>query len=378
MNEQNKKRNSIKQGVTTVAFVLIFALITMIITSGFKDWNPYGWFTKTEPVAKENAVPIATTEDGTEMFENETYEMPSALKFTGANVSSPSNASETYTASVTLTATVLPTDATNKEVDWSIDWYINDISDNAIVTDYVTVTPASDGSTTATVTCLQAFGDSSMRITVTTRIGNYVAYCFVSYEGTPTSLNFIYNDTECKSTTMITLSAGNTYDIGLKLQNNFNSVKESGSYEITSIKGYGKYLCNGEYIMNGSVIFETETYADLETGTCTYNYTNSLSETKTASYTIDTSEFLTASISDSTLSIKIIKSETSWTSGVYPRTGCYSYYTGAYQDSRATSPDNCYWTIYVKDTISGQTCMIYVDIVSSVSSVSLNSSSISY
>ena len=66
----------------------------------------------------------------------------------------------------TLTATVEPANAPDKAVDWSVA-FVNPASEWATgktVTDYVTVTPTSDGALTATVQCLQAFGE---QITVT-------------------------------------------------------------------------------------------------------------------------------------------------------------------------------------------------------------------
>lgn len=73
-------------------------------------------------------------------------------------------------ASVVLTATVKPENATNQQVDWTVAWI--DAEDEwaagKTVTDYVTVTPSEDGSKTATVTCLKDFG-AQIGITVTSR-----------------------------------------------------------------------------------------------------------------------------------------------------------------------------------------------------------------
>ena len=69
-----------------------------------------------------------------------------------------------------LTATIMPENATNKAVDWTIA-FVNAESEWATgktVTDYVTVTPTADGALTANVECLQAFGEQ-VRVTVTSR-----------------------------------------------------------------------------------------------------------------------------------------------------------------------------------------------------------------
>ena len=92
---------------------------------------------------------------------------------------------ENGVASQTLTATVIPDTAKNKLVDWSVAW--SDSSNTTPVTNYVTVTPASNGSTTATVTCKAAFSGTII-VTVTTRESGYKADCVVSFVGIPTDL----------------------------------------------------------------------------------------------------------------------------------------------------------------------------------------------
>lgn len=69
-----------------------------------------------------------------------------------------------------LTATITPENATNKAVDWTIA-FVNPSSEWAsgkTVTDYVTVTPTSDGALTANVECVKDFGEQ-VRVTVISR-----------------------------------------------------------------------------------------------------------------------------------------------------------------------------------------------------------------
>lgn len=83
----------------------------------------------------------------------------------------------------TLTATITPASAVDKTVDWSVS-FVNPESEWAsgkTVTDYVTVTPEADGALTATVECLQAFGEQ-VTVTVTSRdVETVSANCVCNY-----------------------------------------------------------------------------------------------------------------------------------------------------------------------------------------------------
>ena len=78
--------------------------------------------------------------------------------------------SELAETAYTLTATVTPANAMNKEVDWSVS-FVDPTSawaSGKSVTEYVTVTPSADGALTATVENLDAFG-AQIKITVASR-----------------------------------------------------------------------------------------------------------------------------------------------------------------------------------------------------------------
>ncbi|MBR7177541.1 MAG: hypothetical protein IKD26_04955 [Clostridia bacterium] len=78
-------------------------------------------------------------------------------------------------SAIQITATVTPADAIDQEVDWTIEW--NNASSTWAkgknVTDYVTVTPTSDGALTANVACLQAFAE---KVIVTVRLRSNTAF----------------------------------------------------------------------------------------------------------------------------------------------------------------------------------------------------------
>lgn len=84
----------------------------------------------------------------------------------------------------TLTATITPSDAANKKVDWTVAFKNGSSTwaSGKTVTDYVTVTPTSDGSLTARVECKAAFG-SQIVVTVTSRENRSAsATCTADYQ----------------------------------------------------------------------------------------------------------------------------------------------------------------------------------------------------
>ena len=93
----------------------------------------------------------------------------------------------------TLTATVLPESLADKSVDWSVEWMnpLAEFESTHNVTDYVTVTPDSDGSLNATVTALQPFENTPVLVRVTTRSGGFSTTAKVAYVGVPSSMNFV-------------------------------------------------------------------------------------------------------------------------------------------------------------------------------------------
>lgn len=105
------------------------------------------------------------------------------VQLTGADYESngiSANAENAYS----LTATIEPSNATNKAVDWSVS-FVDESSAWAtgkMVTDYVTVMPTSDGALTASVACIKAFG-SQIRVTCVSRDNEAAkAECTVDYK----------------------------------------------------------------------------------------------------------------------------------------------------------------------------------------------------
>ena len=157
---EHKRSDTVKWVLTLFAFILVGVMLAGIIL---------GWFDKKEepPAGEEQQ----QTEDGGMVVDEAEG---SGIRVMSAKIS-PANYEEYGISPMAesaqrLTATITPANATNQEVDWAVAW-VNPSSSWAsgkTVTDYVTVTPTSDGALTANVECLQAFGEQ-VKVTCTSR-----------------------------------------------------------------------------------------------------------------------------------------------------------------------------------------------------------------
>ena len=182
---EHKRSDTIKWVLTLLAFILVGVMLAGIIC---------GWFDKKDEPAEEEQ----TEQEGG-------MEITGGTSANGISLMSASIAAadyETYGVSALaesaqmVTASITPSDAPNKEVDWSVAWKnpSSAWANGKDVTDYVTVTPFSDGALTATVECLEAFGEQVL-VTATSRDnpsakGSCTADYMQRYLGTETSLSF--------------------------------------------------------------------------------------------------------------------------------------------------------------------------------------------
>ena len=271
--------------------------------------------------------------------------------------------------SKTITATVMPVDAPDKSVDWSIEWCTP--IEGKDISEYLTLTPESVRySLTATITAHKGFEGGSAYVTAKTRVGGFTATCLIMYDGAPESLVFVHNGKEISSTGMITLTAGTTNEITLNLKNTLGAVgSKYGDFEIVKVQGQGRFTLTKQYIVNGSVRSTADVVFNLEEGT--YKYKDEVLGND-LTLTIKPEDFFTASISGNKLTIKAIRSESSYSNG-YPRTGYRFTYKGTYTDPRSGGvADNCIWYILVKDKVSGKESLLNIDIVSTVTGISLS------
>lgn len=190
------KSNKIVTAVLAILLVIVIAgaaALVGVLSNGFKDWTkfqPDEQTEQTDETADNGGAIIGEAE------ENGVKLMSAKIPVSEYAANGISPLAET---AYTLTATITPSYAVNKTVDWSVA-FVNPSSSWAngkTVTDYVTVTPTSDGALTAIVSCLQAFGEQII-VTVTSRENTDVsASCTVDYAQKITGSSFSFGDVSC-------------------------------------------------------------------------------------------------------------------------------------------------------------------------------------
>ena len=376
---EHKRSDTVKWVLTLFAFILVGVMLAGIIL---------GWFDKKDelPVEEEQTEQAAVTDgEGNAMDADMVYPMPAKMSFnaqTFAQFGEPGSAAVTSEKSVEvrIEAYVIPENANNREVDFSVAWGEGAQRSAEPVTDYVTVTPESDGSRIATVSCKKAFGDDTIVITVTTRDGGFTATCTVTFEGTPNSLKFVYDDREYSSTEEITVQANAEYSVKLQLVGEFGEAGEKfGDFEVVSVTMQGKFNAKRRGINNGATLYEDTIVIDLEDP---YYYAYDITSGGNGSkVTFTASQFMECSIEGDTLKINALRSETSFSyPSMPPRTGTRVTYESPYYDPRGGGePSDCRMCVLVKDKVSGVEGLIYIDIEgTAVSGVSLSETELEF
>lgn len=179
---RHKRSDKIKWVFTGIAFVLVFVMLAGVIMQIFGKGKvkPSEWFKKSET---ENSATIPDENGGAVINESASNGVRLMSKKIARAAYAENGISPQAENAYTLTATVTPSAADNKAVEWSVEWKnpSSPWATGKTVTDYVTVTPASDGALTATVACNAAFGEP-INITVAARSNRAAkAVCQVDY-----------------------------------------------------------------------------------------------------------------------------------------------------------------------------------------------------
>lgn len=218
--------------VLMMALMLIISTIAIFLVSC------------TSENAEEEAEPTISATDNTNENDNEeVYPMPKFMSFSAMAL----ERSATGYISVNVSATVLPVDAAvDKSVDWLVAW--SDDTKTEPVSDYITVTPTSDGSANATIKCFKAF-EGDIIITVKTRAANFFDTCKVSFIGKPTSFNVSTNSASLTSGSFgsyYALGSSSSYQFNLNAANEINQLGDL-NYEV-------------QVIAHGSIVTKDQDY----------------------------------------------------------------------------------------------------------------------
>lgn len=232
----HKKSDTAKWWLTLIAFVLMGATILGLICGYIVPKEPVNNDVPKTEQTTETPEPIEPIEP-IEGYESEVVNSP----YVRLLASPMTRAATGNYVEQTLTATVLPATAVNKAVDWSVAWADGQAGN---VTDYVTVTPSSDGSTTASVKCFQPF-TGNVVVTVTTRESGYSAECVVTFVGIPSEINVSGPFAE-QSDGYYYVGVGDTYTYSVDLNNLFGTVGVDYQDLTVTLGGYGSVVL-GEY-----------------------------------------------------------------------------------------------------------------------------------
>ena len=384
---EHKRSDTVKWVLTLFAFILVGVMLAGIIL---------GWFDKkVEPPAEEEHTEQAAVMDGegNAMDEDTIYPMPEKMSFSAAAFAQPlaqfgepsgTTVTSPQSVDVRIEAYVYPESATNKAVDFSVAWGNAPTHGSEQVSNYLTVTPDSDGSTTATVSCKKSFGDDTIIITVTTREGGYTATCTVSFTGIASGIEITSSTATKKSTSArgeyYELGTSKTYTFNIGLTNAFNDA--AGNLSVTEIGGEGNmYFGNGSYNDGGYINFTDMVqksigeFADdfiasatISGNTLTVKTGSKILENYYSSYGPD--EYF---ITDIYYDRYVVEMNDDWSIKDSSDT-----FRNQNAKSNAQNIGSCYFYVMVKDSISGLTETVRLWLVSSVSGVSLSQTELEF
>lgn len=384
---EHKRSDTVKWVLTLFAFILVGVMLAGIIL---------GWFDKKEePPAEEEQTEQAAVMDGegNAMDEDTIYPMPEKMSFSAAAFAQPlaqfgepsgTTVTSPQSVDVRIEAYVYPESAANKAVDFSVAWGNAPTHGSEQVSNYLTVTPDSDGSTMATVSCKKAFGDDTIVITVTTREGGYTATCTVSFTGIASGIEITSSTATKKSTSergeYYELGTSKTYTFDIGLTNAFDEA--AGNLSVTEIGGEGNmYFGNGSYNDGGYINFtdmvqksigefadDFITSATISGNTLTVKTGSKILENYYSSYGPD--EYF---ITDIYYDRYVVEMNDDWSIKDSSDT-----FRNQNAQSNAQNIGSCYFYVTVKDSISGLTETVRLWLVSSVNGVALSQTELEF
>lgn len=256
--EQEMAKTNGKQDVS-VGKAIISLLLVAVIAAGvccmgyasrgddgkwfgnFTDFNSWHWYDKEE--IPGGAVIGGNNGDGINFLS--TRILPETFAEHGI--------SEQADSAYTITATILPSNATEKTLVWNLSWKdaSSDFASGKAVTDYVTIS-VSENTLNATLVCLQPFGEQISLVANVSDLTNVQGRCDIDYKqrnnGTTFNLSFLdgthygtdytYINTELSSSVnVINFPHKTDPNVGWHTNDNYK-VKGSPSYHLELSETY--------------------------------------------------------------------------------------------------------------------------------------------
>ncbi|MBO4736369.1 MAG: hypothetical protein J5614_08230 [Paludibacteraceae bacterium] len=369
------RNDSIKWIAIVLVILILGVAVAAALTQGFTNANPYGWLDKKQAEPEEPADEEEEVEPQMRisLLSVSDFQEYGILLEEAEAVTSADGGDTAFEK--TLTATVLPADATDKSVDWSIAWSQSASRASQNVNTYVTITPTANGSNVAKVKCLKAFTGDNIFVTVTTRSGVFSASCMLSYEGIPQTLAIDTSGKTIKTDSswnksMVELDCNGTYTFNLNLDNDLHAVGSNYGQYTVSVVPYGA--------INTTIVIHSNSTGQDTTSTATYQHKIATSyETNgnviTALGTNDALVYANVYVENGQLVVVTGKSPSAFSAITGNQGGYKKENFSGYVDNKP-----CYIAITVTDTVSGLSKSINVKTIATVSSVSLNNMYITF
>ena len=327
-------------------------------------------------VAADTPTVDHSTDQVSDAVEEQVYHLPKLMSFRSGTLNEALGSGNTL--DVRVSASVYPSNATRREVDYSIAWGNAPTHGSEPVTDYVTVRQDSDGSHTATISCKKSFDDDKIVVTVTTRDGGFTDTCTITFLGIATEMD-ISPDT-AKATysdargIYYEIGTGNKETFNINLDNIFHdvgaknyTVKLGGVgalYYGTRMYSYDSYVTSfkdmsqipmSELIIrladcqiNGNILTINVGSNDVKS----YKFGESRDELNGVDYTYE----------------KFVEDDLVYCSGEWADNARYN----------EQNLDKCYFTVTVTDTVSNVSHTINFWIVTSVTGVEMNNDQLTF
>ena len=341
-----RKNNGSKilSGILAVLLVLVIAAGVVgvgYMSDWFTDWTK---FEQEQPADEEQGSETASA-GGAIIGES----VGSGVSLMSAKIATADYAANGVSTmaetAYTLTATITPVDASNKAVDWSVE-FVNPSSSWAngkTVTDYVTVTPTSDGALKATVECKGAFGEQIKVVCTSRENSEKSASCTVDYAKKITGVSFSLLKDGLPDTDIDFSTAGFDYEIVATPSYSVYTISDDFEVDI-SFKGTEEFL---DHLCSYDYGFGVIQFPVLE-----LNKTDFLSNSW---FLMELYEFEYVSFSPNVVNLAISEYEGDIIEVTATYTGTYSEYTATENFAIGTTD----FSVYVESVSLGQTSILF-------------------